>query len=73
MKIAFCIDAVWPYRVPLYRKLSKLYDVDFLLTGQKEIEELKRIDKSNHLNFKVFRNYDIFSLKISLGLSLIHI
>lgn len=63
MKIAFVIDGVLPYRIALYKRLAELLDVEFLFTEKRGANRL-----GDDVRYKTFRNYNIFSFRIALGL-----
>ena len=51
MKIAFVHNMAMHYRIPFFRRLAELYDVDFLFTHAKKVEGL------NGVNYEILRNY----------------
>ena len=60
MKIAFVHNMAMHYRIPFFRRLAELYDVDFLFTHAKKVEGL------NGVNYEILRNY----FGVALGLIL---
>jgi len=62
MTIAFVVDAIWPYRIRLYERLSQLYDIDFLVTRESQIDEVGSIRP------KPVHNWTFLSFELTAGL-----